>query len=97
MEKKGDQLLDVEMQKQKKIWSQDAKRYNKTTTSHIYFTYWPYQVCLRVYHPYRYDKVANIQISSLQIKLEECILITQPYTGHQGLVMVKANKFSDMK
>ena len=41
--KEGDQLLDVELQNQKQFWNRDAKRYPKTTTSHIHFTYWLYQ------------------------------------------------------
>ena len=44
--KKWDQLLDVEMQKQKQFWNRGAKRSPNPTTSHIHFTYWPYQVDL---------------------------------------------------
>ena len=43
---KGDQILDVGMQKQKQFWNRDAKRSPKTATPHIHFTYWPYQIGL---------------------------------------------------
>ena len=47
-----DQLLDVEMQKQKQFWNQGAKRSPNPTTSHILFTYWSYQVGFLISHPY---------------------------------------------
>ena len=42
---KKNKLLDVEMQKQNQFWNRDAKRYPKTTSSHVHL-YWPYQVGL---------------------------------------------------
>ena len=34
------------MQNRKQFWNRDAKRSPKTTSLHIHFTYWPYQVGL---------------------------------------------------
>ena len=49
--KNKDKKLDVGMQKQIQFWNRDAKRSPKTTSPHIHFTYWPYQVGLmRVYY-----------------------------------------------
>ena len=44
--KNESQLRDVKLQKQKQFWNWDAKRSPKTTSPHIYCTYWPYQVDL---------------------------------------------------
>ena len=36
MAKKKDLLLDLKMQNQKQFWNQDAKRYPKNATSHMF-------------------------------------------------------------